>query len=66
LYAVPGSQLNSVASKWQALDYYVSQQADVVPFGYLSSPEFVSNRVDPSSLVFSPLEGPDFSSITLK
>jgi peptide/nickel transport system substrate-binding protein len=66
LYPVPGSQLNSIASRWQALDYYVTQKAYLVPFGYLSSPEFVSNRVDQSSLVFSPLEGPDFSSITLK
>jgi peptide/nickel transport system substrate-binding protein len=66
LYPVPGTQINSVASKWAALDYYVTQKAYVVPFGYLSSPEFVSNRVNFGSLVFSPLEGNDFSSLTLK
>jgi peptide/nickel transport system substrate-binding protein len=66
LYAVPASQLQSVASKWAALDYYVSKKAYVVPYGYLASPEFVSSRIDTSALVFSPLEGNDFSSLALK
>jgi peptide/nickel transport system substrate-binding protein len=66
LYAVPGSELSSAASKWAALDYYVTQKAYVVPFGYLSSPEFVSNRINFGALVFSPLEGNDFSSLQLK
>jgi len=66
LYPVPGTQIQSVASKWAALDYYVTQKAYVVPFGYLSSPEFVSDRVNFSSLVFSPLEGNDFSSLQFK
>jgi peptide/nickel transport system substrate-binding protein len=66
LYPVPGTQIQSVASKWAALDYYVTQKAYIVPFGYLSSPEFVSNRVNFSSLVFSPLEGNDFSTLQFK
>jgi peptide/nickel transport system substrate-binding protein len=66
LYPVPGSQINTAASKWAALDYYVTQKAYVVPFGYLESPEFVSNRINFGSLVFSPLEGNDFSSLQLK
>jgi peptide/nickel transport system substrate-binding protein len=66
LYPVPGNQINSVASKWAALDTYVTQKAYVVPYGYLSSPEFVSQRIDFSKLVFSPLEGNDFSSLQPK
>lgn len=66
LYPVPASQVQKVASKWAALDYYVAKKAYVVPFGYLASPEFVSDRINFSTLVFSPLEGNDFSSLELK
>ena len=66
LYPVPGSQISTAASKWANLDYYVTQKAYVVPFGYLESPEFVSNRINFGTLVFSPLEGNDFSSLQLK
>ena len=66
LYPVPGTAVNTVASKWAALDYYVTQKAYVVPYGYLSSPEFVSTRVNFGALVFSPLEGNDFSSLQFK
>jgi peptide/nickel transport system substrate-binding protein len=66
LYPVPATQLQSAASKWGALDYYVTQKAYVVPYGYQSSPEFVSDRIDFSKLVFSPLEGNDFSTLQLK
>jgi peptide/nickel transport system substrate-binding protein len=66
LYPVPGNQINSVAARWQALDFYVTQKAYVVPYGYLSSPQFLSNRIDFGKVVFSPLEGNDFSSLQLK
>jgi peptide/nickel transport system substrate-binding protein len=66
LYPVPGAQLASMAARWQALDFYLTNKAYVVPFGYLSSPEFVSNRIDFSKLIFSPLQGNDFSSLQLK
>jgi peptide/nickel transport system substrate-binding protein len=66
LYAVPAAQLSSAASKWAALDYYVAKKAYVVPYGYLASPEFTSNRIDFSKVVFSPLQGTDFSSLRLK
>ena len=56
----------SAASRWAALDYYVAQKAYVVPYGYLSSPEFTSNRIDFSKLVFSPLIGNDFSTLQPK
>ena len=55
-----------MASRWAALDSYVASKAYVVPYGYLSSPQFASNKVDFSKLVFSPLEGNDFSSLQPK
>jgi peptide/nickel transport system substrate-binding protein len=66
LYPVPANQLGTVASKWAALDSYVTSQAYLVSYGYQSSPEFVSNRIDFSKLVFSPLEGNDFSTLQTK
>ena len=66
LYPVPANQLGTVASQWQALDTYVTQKAYVVTYGYLSSPEFLSNRIDFGKVAFSPLEGNDFSSLQLK
>jgi peptide/nickel transport system substrate-binding protein len=66
LYPVPASQIATVASQWQALDTYVSQKAYVVPYGYLSSPEFLSNKINFGAVVFSPLEGNDFSSLQFK
>jgi peptide/nickel transport system substrate-binding protein len=66
LYPVPGNQINSVASRWQALDSYVTSKAYVVPYGYESSPEFLSTRINFGKVVFSPLEGNDFSSLQLK
>ncbi len=66
LYPVPAAQIATVASKWQALDMYVTQKSYVVPYGYLSSPEFLSNRINFGAVVFSPLEGNDFSSLQFK
>jgi peptide/nickel transport system substrate-binding protein len=66
LYPVQASDLQSAAAKWEALDSYVSKKAYVVPFGYASSPEFVSDRINFDALVFSPLQGGDFSSLELK
>jgi peptide/nickel transport system substrate-binding protein len=66
LYAVPATQLATAASRWGALDFYVAQKAYVVPYGYLASPEFTSNRIDFGKLVFSSLIGNDFSTLQLK
>ena len=38
----------------------------MAPYGYQSTPEFVSTRIDFGKLVFSPLEGNDFSSLQQK
>ena len=44
----------------------MTQKAYVVPYGYLSSPEFLSNKINFGAVVFSPLEGNDFSSLQFK
>jgi peptide/nickel transport system substrate-binding protein len=65
LGAVPTSQLNSIASKWQALDQYVAQKAYIGVFGYQTFPAFISSRMS-SNYVFHPLYGWDWSSFSLK
>jgi peptide/nickel transport system substrate-binding protein len=66
LYPVPADKIQTAASKWQQLDYYVAQKGYVVTYGYLSSPQFTSDKIDFSKVVFSPLEGNDFSSLQPK
>jgi peptide/nickel transport system substrate-binding protein len=61
LDVVPTSQLQSVASQWSALDYYVASQADELVFGYGTAPEFFSDRIDVSRAVFSPIWFNDWS-----
>ncbi len=61
LDVVPTSQLQSVASQWSALDYYVASQADELVFGYGTAPEFFSDRIDYSTAVFSPIWFNDWS-----
>jgi peptide/nickel transport system substrate-binding protein len=62
---VPSTQLNSIASDWQALDTYVAQHAYAGVFGYQTFPAFTSNRIAQNYL-FSPLYGWDYSSFSLK
>jgi peptide/nickel transport system substrate-binding protein len=66
LNAVPADKLDTVAARWQKLDEYVAQKADVAAFGQEKQPMFFSNRINFSSAIFSPLYGTDFSSISLK
>ncbi len=66
LYPVQTSQLSSVASRWAALDEYLAKNAYVVMYGYLAAPEFMSTRINFGGIVFNPLEGNDFSSVTIK
>jgi peptide/nickel transport system substrate-binding protein len=66
LYAVPGAQLSSAAPRWAALDEYVAKKAYLAVYGYLESPEFVSNRIDFSKILFNPLYGDDWTSLVLK
>jgi peptide/nickel transport system substrate-binding protein len=62
---VPTAQLNTAASRWQALDQYVAQKAYVGVYGYQTFPAFTSNRID-QSYVFHPVYGWDWSSFKIK
>jgi len=66
LNPVPASKLNSVASRWQALDTYTAQKAYIAAFGQEMQPMFFSNRINFATAVFHPLYGNDLSSIELK
>ena len=63
---VPSSKLSTIASQWQALDYYTAQKAYEVVFGYQTWPKFTSNRVNYGALLIQPSYGWDWTSITLK
>jgi peptide/nickel transport system substrate-binding protein len=63
---VPTSSLQSVASKWQALDAYTAKKAYVAVFGYQTFPKFASDRINYSAAIFQPVYGWDWSSFQLK
>jgi peptide/nickel transport system substrate-binding protein len=66
LGAVPTSQLNSIASQWQALDEYVAKKAYLAVFGYQTFPKFASDRINYQAAIFQPVYGWDWSSFELK
>jgi peptide/nickel transport system substrate-binding protein len=66
LFKVPTSSLSSAASQWQALDEYQAKKAYAAVWGYLTAPEFTSNRIDRGSVVFQSLYGWDYTSFKLK
>jgi peptide/nickel transport system substrate-binding protein len=66
LNAVPASKLNSVASRWQALDEYTAKKAYAAVYGQQQAPQFYSNKIDFAKAIFHPLFGTDLSSIQLK
>ncbi len=65
LNAIPASQLKQHAAQWQALDYYVAQQAYDLVYGYQTWPKFASTRINYKALVVSTLYGWDWTSIQL-
>ncbi len=66
LSPTPSSQLDSVLSRWQALDLYTAQKAYMAPFGYDEVPKFFSDRINFGAAVFHPVYGNDWSSLQLK
>ncbi|GAC1437632.1 MAG: ABC transporter substrate-binding protein [Solirubrobacteraceae bacterium] len=66
LNKIPASQLNSSASRWQALDTYVAQKAYQAVYGYNKSPLFLSNRLDFGAAIFHPVYFDDYTSWKLK
>jgi peptide/nickel transport system substrate-binding protein len=66
LNKVPASKLQSVASRWQALDVYAAKQAYAAVYGQQQVPQFYSNKIDFQKAIFHPLFGTDFTSLQLK
>src|SRR5205807_4316008 len=66
LYKLPTTKLSSVAGQYQTLEQYVAKKAYRAVFGYLEAPEFVSNRIDQSTLVFQPINGYWYNTFKLK
>lgn len=65
LNRVPATQLDSVASEWQALDEYTARRAYVAVYGAEAVPKFFSNKLNFDS-IFHPLYFNDWSTISLK
>jgi peptide/nickel transport system substrate-binding protein len=63
---VPASQLSSVAGRWEALERHTAQQAYMAVIGYQQAPKLTSARVDFGALVFSPVYGPDWTTLKLE
>jgi peptide/nickel transport system substrate-binding protein len=66
LAPVPSSKLDTVTGRWQALDEYTAQKAYLAVLGYDDAPKFTSQRIDFGGLVFHPVYGNDWSTLTLK
>lgn len=66
LGAMPASSLPSLAGRWEALEKHTAKQAYMAVIGYQEAPELTSARVSFSKLVFSPVYGPDWTTLQLK
>ncbi len=66
LNAVPAAKLNSVASRWEALDRYVAKKGYVFVYGQEVLPQFFSNRINRDAAIFHPTYLNDFTSLQLK
>ena len=65
LNRVPATELDSVASDWQALDEYTARRAYVAVYGAEAVPKFFSDKLSFDS-VFHPLYFNDWSTLSLK
>ncbi len=63
---VPSTQLDSVASQWQALDEYVAKKAYVAVYGSEQVPKFMSDRINFDAAQVHPTYLNDWSTWELK
>ncbi len=63
---MPSTQLDSVASQWQALDEYAAKKAYVVVYGSEQVPKFFSDRIDFDAAQVHPTYLNDWSTWQLK
>jgi peptide/nickel transport system substrate-binding protein len=66
LNSVSADKLSGVASRWQALDEYLSKKAYIAAFGQQQVPKFFSNKLNFGAAVFHSLYGNDWSTLELK
>jgi peptide/nickel transport system substrate-binding protein len=65
LDAVPATNLDTVAGRWEALDRYVASKAYMAAYGSEELPKFFSDRIDFKAAVFHPLYLNDWTSLAL-
>lgn len=63
---VPASQLSAMALRAEALTVHIAHNAYVMVIGYQEAPKLTSDRVDFGALVFSPVYGPDWTTLKLR
>jgi peptide/nickel transport system substrate-binding protein len=66
LYKTPTSDLSAVTGDYNKLETYVASKAYEGVFGYLEAPQFVSNKIDQSVLIFGAINGYYFNTFKLK
>jgi peptide/nickel transport system substrate-binding protein len=66
LNPVPASQLDSVAKDWTDLDTYLAKKAYIVSFGNQEVPQFMSDKMNFSTVAFNPVYGNDWSTFDKK
>ena len=66
LNAVPASKLQSKEADWKSLDNYLAQQSLAAPFGYQTSPKFLSDKVNYDTAVFNSVNLLEFSTVEFK
>ena len=66
LLPTPAGQLKNDTQGWQDLEKYVAKNAFIGEFGYGTSPQFTSNRVNFGSAAFNPVYGWLFNTVSLK
>lgn len=66
LNKVPATKLDSVASRWTALDEYTASKAYVYVYGSEQVPQFFSDKINKDAVIFHRTYFNDLTSIALK
>ena len=66
LNKVPATKLDTVASRWQALDEYVNKKAYVFVYGSEQVPQFFGPKINKDAVIFHRTYFNDLTSIALK
>ncbi|HVW17117.1 MAG TPA: ABC transporter substrate-binding protein [Solirubrobacteraceae bacterium] len=61
-----GSKLSSVAGSWAKLEQYTAKKAYYANYGQQEVPLFTSSKIDFGKVIFTPVYGTDWSSLSVK